>query len=535
MCGMIIPMGSNRSQQLCQALWIVLIAVCCGPSSCRSDDTHTICENLAASTVRILSGNDRCSGVMVTESGVILTVAHGLASDSKHVTVVFFDGSQSAAVVSSRDSDLDLAVLQLASTEARGRQARIWSYLPVSGSFPVLRNGDPVFASGYPGREANGMSPVVRSGTILALQSSAIRTTCPLTAGDSGGPLVDETGRLIGLHRQIGANTDMNLHIPMTLACGSAAVSAVRGAAGVSLRPELRAETPAPGAAVLATSKMSTAIIETIDRVPFRIPGTVLKGRYVAAKLSDIPAEQTLRCRFDNGHTTAARIIRSERDLDIAILQLANPPAVTGPESATAGAAGPVRRFDRVFASWSPGSVSAAGLIVRDVHQEPAVAARVGGKLAIDGEAGLLIEEVFPNGALSLAQLKAGDRILTVNSESVRTLAGLGALLKQLQPGDRIELQYLRDGVQQNGSGLLQEDPSERFEKTEFLDGRSGLLSRRRTGFSNVLQIDLLLEPQQCGGPLISSRGEMLGVVIARRARESTLAIPVAQVLQLLP
>jgi serine protease Do len=80
----------------------------------------------------------------------------------------------------------------------------------------------------------------------------------------------------------------------------------------------------------------------------------------------------------------------------------------------------------------------------------------------------------------------------------------------------------------------LQHDPAKQFERTEFLDGRSGVVSERRSGFADVIQHDIELSPSDCGGPLVDSQGNVVGVNIARRARESSLALPIEVVLQML-
>ena len=51
-------------------------------------------------------------------------------------------------------------------------------------------------------------------------------------------------------------------------------------------------------------------------------------------------------------------------------------------------------------------------------------------------------------------------------------------------------------------------------------------LSDRRTGFPAVLQHDTVLEPNQCGGPLIDLSGKAIGINIARAGRTESYAIP---------
>ncbi len=96
------------------------------------------------------------------------------------------------------------------------------------GDYPFVpmkaKNGTPlvagqwVVAMGHPGGYHQGRPPVVRLGRVLTVNnglSAHITTDCPLINGDSGGPLFDLDGQLIGINSRIGADTTMNLHVPI--------------------------------------------------------------------------------------------------------------------------------------------------------------------------------------------------------------------------------------------------------------------------------------------------------------------------------
>ena len=53
-----------------------------------------------------------------------------------------------------------------------------------------------------------------------------------------------------------------------------------------------------------------------------------------------------------------------------------------------------------------------------------------------------------------------------------------------------------------------------------------GQVSRRRSGFPRVLQHDSILQPADCGGPIVDLDGKAVGVNIARAGRAATYAVP---------
>ena len=55
-----------------------------------------------------------------------------------------------------------------------------------------------------------------------------------------------------------------------------------------------------------------------------------------------------------------------------------------------------------------------------------------------------------------------------------------------------------------------------------------------RAGFPSALQHDVVIQPEECGGPLLALDGRLLGLNIARAGRVKTFAIPAARLQVLL-
>jgi putative serine protease PepD len=150
------------------------------------------------------NGSGTGSGEVIDDSGHILTNNHVIAAAASGGTIVvtFTDGSRQPARLVGRDSQTDLAVLQV--QHAEGLQVIRF------GSSEAVRVGESVVALGAP----LGLSSTVTAGIVSALDRSvnvpadnggtallvaAIHTDAAINPGNSGGALVDCSGALIGV------------------------------------------------------------------------------------------------------------------------------------------------------------------------------------------------------------------------------------------------------------------------------------------------------------------------------------------------
>jgi S1-C subfamily serine protease len=139
------------------------------------------------------------SGVVVVDSGIILTNLHVVAGAAK-VSVRFDDGTESEANVVSIQPEHDLAVLQ-AKTLPDDLQA---ATLRSTGD---LAPGDEVIAVGFP----FAIGPSVSSGVVSGLRrdylspqgkrmlTNLIQFDAAANPGNSGGPLVTMDGEVVGI------------------------------------------------------------------------------------------------------------------------------------------------------------------------------------------------------------------------------------------------------------------------------------------------------------------------------------------------
>lgn len=139
------------------------------------------------------------TGVVILDSGVILTNLH-VVSGASRLKVVFHDGTESDASVVKTQPENDLAVIQAASVPDDLVAATLRSTKDLSP-------GDKVVAVGFP----FGIGPSVTAGVVSGLRrefrspegqkalTNLIQFDAAANPGSSGGPLVTADGNVVGI------------------------------------------------------------------------------------------------------------------------------------------------------------------------------------------------------------------------------------------------------------------------------------------------------------------------------------------------
>lgn len=135
----------------------------------------------------------------------------------------------------------------------------------------------------------------------------------------------------------------------------------------------------------------------------------------------------------------------------------------------------------------------------------------------------------------SKAGMVSDDIIKSIDGKSVTTMDEFIQTVGSLRPYQTIKIVVKREKGDQEldatlaprppGMGALAEDPRNMM---------SGSLSKNRRGFPDALQHDMVLQPNEVGGPLVNLDGKVVGMNIARSGRIECLAIPSKTVKMLL-
>ena len=145
------------------------------------------------------------SGVVVEESGIVLTNAH-VVEQASRIEAHFLNGDSYSAQLIGMAQELDLAVLQL-----EAPKSVVFSSVEI-GTSSDLMLGESVIAIGNP----LGLGLTVTTGVISAtsrvleterrIYQDFLQTDASINPGNSGGPLLDINARLIGINTAIRAD-----------------------------------------------------------------------------------------------------------------------------------------------------------------------------------------------------------------------------------------------------------------------------------------------------------------------------------------
>jgi Do/DeqQ family serine protease len=337
------------------------------------------------------------SGVVVTSDGYILTNNH-VVDGAEDVNVDFTNGQTLSAKIIGTDKASDLALLKVSGSNFKAIAI---------GNSENVRVGDVVLAVGNPlnvGQtvtmgiiSAKGRSTSVGDGSY----EDFLQTDAPINHGNSGGALVNMKGELVGINSQIlsesGGNIGIGFAIPANMARHVMDDLRTKGkVTRAQLGVTVQAVT-ADMASSLGLKQSGGAIISAVNEGSAADRGGLKRGDVIVS-FNGQPVRDTngLRNRVADagpGSTADVVILRdgSEKRLSIKLDE--------------AGGDRTARRDDN-----SEGRASDKSAL--------------GVSVAPDKN-GLVVQDVDPEGRAADAGIRAGDVILEVNRQSVKSIDDL--------------------------------------------------------------------------------------------------------------
>lgn len=245
---------------------------------------------------------------------------------------------------------------------------------------------------------------------------------------------------------------------------------------------------------------------------------------WIVTKASQLPRSGELTCQTADGHESIASVVNRITEHDLALVHIPETKLTTiAWDSSTNPERGKWLATTDLRATPVAVGVISAG--VQNITQK---LPRLGVHLEATNGGGA-VSMVLPGSGADDAGIRRGDTLYSVNG---KTLDNRDAVIAEIGRVGRAG-EYIRIGVDRaerrfEVDARLMDLTEELLDKTEMeVNGR---VSARSTGFSTVFSHDTVLEPNECGGPLVNLNGKVVGINIARAGRVTSYALPAATV-----
>lgn len=257
--------------------------------------------------------------------------------------------------------------------------------------------------------------------------------------------------------------------------------------------------------------------------------GTVVSADgYVLTKRSELGGDP-IRVRLGDGRLFPARVASVRRRNDLALLQV--DASVTLVPVKFASNIPPIASF-----LVSPGrtgrpiGIGVVGVKERRVDHR----GRLGVMLEDDSIGRALVQGVWPDSGADDAGIEPGDLIVAINGREEKSRIGVIETLRGMFPGESVRLTILRPTKSQGTSTMEMNARIREFgvmQESESDSKVNGPRNVRLSGFDQVIQHDTVLDPDECGGPVLDTSGRVVGINIARAGRVVSYALPGSLVL----
>jgi len=168
------------------------LAASCSTSPCRDNVSK-----LFPAVVRIVAGDKMGSGIMVHESGYVLTSWH-VVGEEKTAHVTLSSGVEYTGSVLAADQARDLALIRITGGKGEYACASLGSSVESDG----LQTGDAIAIAGYPAY-TDSVLPTMSQGILCAFPTIEsvrfIQASAQVYPGSSGGPMLNCFGEVIGI------------------------------------------------------------------------------------------------------------------------------------------------------------------------------------------------------------------------------------------------------------------------------------------------------------------------------------------------
>ena len=294
---------------------------------------------------------------------------------------------------------------------------------------------------------------------------------------------------------------------------------------------------PLPRRDNVTMMKLVRPVAKTIDGAvvqvysgdrPVALGTVVAEDGFVLTKRSELDGDP-IRVRLNDGQLLPARVAAVRRGNDLALLRVEGD--ITLNPAEFAGEIPPVASFViSVGRKSTPIGLGVVGAKPRRITHQ----GRLGVLLQDDRTGRAMVRGVFPDSGAEAAGLQKGDLIVAINGRKERSRLGVIETLRGMFPGENVRLTITRNDPTSDPR-TMEVDAAIRelnvMRESESDARVNGPRNVRLTGFDQVMQHDTVLDPDECGGPVLDTKGNVVGINIARAGRVVSYALPASLIL----
>ena len=281
----------------------------------------------------------------------------------------------------------------------------------------------------------------------------------------------------------------------------------------------------------------SAAFYNDADRRSFLYGTVVSPDGYILTKASELEEVEGFSTRVGEEKYREAKIVATDEIWDLALVKIEASdliPVTWAPSSDLAHGTWVVSNgaTERKYRRPRPGIISANK---REIPGGSPAVLGVGLKTTDDGVA---ITSITEGSGAEKMELKKDDLVLKADDTSLKTHEEFVELSKKKTAKESVNLE-----IKRGEETLKIEVPlTARYKlyggskgRNDGMSGGDSHISRRREGFPMVIQHETALTRGSVGGPLVTLNGECVGLNIAAVNRVEVYAIPVENLLEILP
>lgn len=260
------------------------------------------------------------------------------------------------------------------------------------------------------------------------------------------------------------------------------------------------------------------------DGTPVSLGAIVSIDGYVLTKRSELSGDP-IRVRLSDARLLPARVAAVRRQSDLALLRIEGSGNNLQPIQFSDENEAAVGSFlVSVGRTGVPIGLGAVSVPVRSVEHNGRL-----GVVLVDERGQATVSGVWPDSGAASAGVKQGDQIIAIDGRNETSRHAVIQALRGMFPGESVKLTINREGETLNLIAKIQDFGV--MQETANDTKVNGPRSSRLSGFERVLQHDTVLNPDECGGPVIDTAGRVIGLNIARAGRVVSYALPASLVI----